>query len=75
MGTTSAMSGGANGEAAVPAKLDVHPLIGEFAFFDGSFYLGFWREQVCHLVVEQGLMQPPNPAEGCHCGGLLMVVG
>ena len=39
-------SGGATDPNANPAKLDSHPLIGEFSFFDGSFYLGFWREAV-----------------------------
>ena len=43
---------GASAEPAIPAQLDVHPLIGEFAFFDGSFYLGFWREQVCRTAVQ-----------------------
>jgi hypothetical protein len=49
---------GASAESAIPAKLDVHPLIGEFAFFDGSFYLGFWREQVCPTAVEYTNLPP-----------------
>ena len=27
-------------------KIESQPLVGECAFFDGSFYLGFWREPV-----------------------------
>ena len=52
-----AMGGGAMGSAVMAptgpsdpaAKLsklfDTHPLTGESAFFDGTFYLGFWRER------------------------------
>ena len=33
-------------DTPLSVKLDSHPLVGEFSFFDGSFYLGFWREPI-----------------------------
>jgi hypothetical protein len=40
-----------------------HPLVGESAFFDGSFYNGFWREPVFRGPDDQnplGATHPPG---------------
>lgn len=49
--------------ASLVAQIETHPLVGEFAFFDGSFYVGFWREPLVRGPHDQnplGANQPPS---------------